>query len=353
MTDLSVEILGEEFIDLLDDFSSNFQSESIYHSTRYIRFLSNVLTNVKFFCLLCREGDNPVGMLLLFEQTSIDGQRVINSMPFFGSHGGPLWRSDFSSDSNLIQQALLIALSNLAKDRHAASVTIVESISRPINTLIAEELGFTVVDDRIGQFTNLPYDKCNAEEALFNLYHVKMRNAIRKGQKLGQVFERMVDYKSLQWLQETHERSIRSLGGVPKNQLVFNELLKCFPLEAGARLYIGKYNSKPVSGLLLLQHAVTIEYFTPAVSEEFRELQALPALINHALIEATRDGFQIWNWGGTWRSQTGVHRFKSRFGALETQYRYFLKIIDEKVLVQPPSLLREKFPFFYVAKHNS
>jgi hypothetical protein len=352
MTALTVEILREESIDLLDDLFANFQGASIYDSTGYIRFLSSALTDVNFFCLLCREGDAPIGMLLLFEQTSVDGQRVLNSLPFFGSHGGPCWRRDVS-DSDLVQEALLIALSQLAEARRAASITIVESISRPINIAIAERLGFNVVDDRIGQITNLPDEKCNTEKALFHLYHAKARNAIRKGQKLRQVFERRTDNQSLQWLQETHERSILSLGGVPKNPKIFYELLKRFPLDAGARLYIGTCDSKPVSGLLLLQHADTIEYFTPAVAEEFRELQALPALIHHALVEATRDGFQRWNWGGTWRSQTGVYRFKSRFGAFDTQYRYFLKIIDEKMTTQSPSLLREKFPYFYVTKYSS
>ena len=61
-------------------------------------------------------------------------------------------------------------------------------------------------------------------------------------------------------------------------------------------------------------------------------------------------GFKLWNWGGTWRSQEGVYRFKNRWGAEDMVYRYFNKKkedISEKSLEE----FKEKFPFFYLCKY--
>jgi hypothetical protein len=199
----------------------------------------------------------------------------------------------------------------------------------------------------------LPHNATDIEAALFDLYHVKTRNAVRKGQKLGQAFERRTDNAAIDWLQSVHEQSISAMGGVSKSRAVFAELLAQFSLDSHSRLYIGTCNGAPASGLLVLLFGDTVEYFTPVVDEHYKDQQALSALIHHAMLETASDGYLRWNWGGTWRSQDGVYRFKSRFGAHDRPYRYFHRLLDASLMAEPPTAVRARFPYFYTFKYHS
>ena len=349
---LRVDILGVESLDLIDQVHQSSSRPLVYGSARYISFLLRALSNVRLLCPTVWEGDTIVGTLPLLEQTAADGQTVLNSLPFFGSHGGPCI-STGSRDPSKLQEVLLQAANDIAEKQRAISLTIVESPLQPMDGSVAQVLGLEIIDDRIGQFTSLPYDATNVEEALFVKYHVKTRNAVRKGQKLGQEFQRRKDQAAIDWLQSLHQESIASMGGVPKSRTVFAELLEQFPLDSHARLYIGSCNGTMASGLLVLLFGDTVEYFTPVVDGFYKDQQALSALIHHVMLETAREGFTCWNWGGTWRSQEGVYRFKNRFGASDMPYRYFHRLFDASLKSELPSNISTKFPYFYTFKHSS
>jgi hypothetical protein len=294
----------------------------------------------------------PVGYLPLFAQSSAQGLIVINSSPFFGSHGGPIV-SRLAAEFDAVVSALLAEAMKFAVDRGAASITIVENPLAPLDEMVLATHGWNPVDDRIGQFTYLPTvtDMETAQYALMEMLHVKTRNAIRKGQRLAQVFERRIDAAALEWLQGVHAKSITSLGGIPKSLEVFKCLQEQLKWDIGARLYVGSKNGEPVSGLLLLLHGDTVEYFTPVVADVYKDQQVLSALILQAMAEAVVEGRKIWNWGGTWRTQEGVYRFKNRFGAVDRPYRYFTKILDPALLLLPDNYARQEFPFFYTHRY--
>jgi hypothetical protein len=349
---LRVDILGDESLDLIDQVHQSSARPLVYGSARYIRFLLRALRNVRLICPVIWEGDTLIGTLPLLEQTAGDGRAVLNSLPFFGSHGGPCLLTG-SRDPSKLQELLLQAANDIAETQRAISLTIVESPLQPMDATVARLLGLDIIDDRIGQFTSLPCDATNVEAALFEKYHVKTRNAVRKGQKLGQKFQRRTDQAAIDWLQSLHQESIASMGGVPKSRTVFAELLEQFPLDSHARLYIGSCNGAMASGLLVLLFGNTVEYFTPVVDGIYKDQQALSALIHHVMLEAARDGFTCWNWGGTWRSQEGVYRFKNRFGASDMPYRYFHRLLDASLKTELPSDVSTKFPYFYTFKHSS
>ena len=97
-------------------------------------------------------------------------------------------------------------------------------------------------------------------------FHVKTRNSIRKGQKLGLIVEKKDDPESWQWMQGVHENSIRSLDGVPKTMAVFNALREAF--KEAVELWVGSLDGKPVSGVVTVRYRKTIEYVTPVVEED-------------------------------------------------------------------------------------
>ena len=105
---------------------------------------------------------------------------------------------------------------------------------------------------------------------------------------------------------------------------------------------------EPVAALLLFFYNRIVEYYTPVVRKEYRNSQALSATIFRAMCDASNQRYSWWNWGGTWLSQDGVYRFKSRWGTKDLPYRYFTSVHNPAVLKSTPAELRAWYPLFTV-----
>jgi lipid II:glycine glycyltransferase (peptidoglycan interpeptide bridge formation enzyme) len=113
-------------------------------------------------------------------------------------------------------------------------------------------------------------------------------------------------------------------------------------------VYVARVDGTVAAALLLFYFGGTVEYFTPAVEVRFRQLQPLAAVLDRALADAAERGLARWNWGGTWLTQTSLHRFKRKWGAEEAEYRYHTQLNDRSLLEATPEELRERFPHFFV-----
>ena len=113
-------------------------------------------------------------------------------------------------------------------------------------------------------------------------------------------------------------------------------------------IYIAKLNGEKIGALLLFYYNQTVEYFTPAAVSEYRNVQALPLIIYQAMCEANQKGYKWWNWGGTWLTQDGVYKFKNKFGAVDKEYKYFIKINNENIYNSSKEELLNEYDNFYV-----
>src|SRR5262249_1126484 len=143
-------------------------------------------------------------------------------------------------------------------------------------------------------------------------------------------------------------RNMAAIGGRAKSDAFFDLVPTCFENERDWDLYVAEVGGATMAALLVFYYGQTVEYFTPAVEESHRELQALPLIIATAVGEAVKRGMQRWNWGATWESQTGVYRFKKKWASQEKRYSYSTYIQDVTLLRQTPAALLERYPNFYV-----
>jgi len=66
------------------------------------------------------------------------------------------------------------------------------------------------------------------------------------------------------------------------------------------------------------------------------------------MCEANANGYKWWNWGGTWLTQDGVYRFKNKFGAVDKEYKYFIKINNRDIYNSSKEELLKEYDNFYV-----
>ena len=133
------------------------------------------------------------------------------------------------------------------------------------------------------------------------------------------------------------------VGGNPKKKEFFEQVL--LNLEKGQqwKLYFGEINCEIAGALLLFYWREYVEYITPVTVSKFSNQQPGSALIFEAMFDAVKDGYQLWNFGGTWPTQNGVKDFKKSWGTESRNYKYHiidfgglsdLQKIDTKTLMQ-------------------
>lgn len=314
-----VEELGASQRDAWDDYLRRHDGSLVYASAAFRALLVELL-GCRDRSLAAVEGGAIRGVLPLLE---LDG--VLNSLPYYGSNGGVL------ADSAAVAESLLAAYDELALTSAAATV-----VENPFAPAPPRDPVHTHVDARIAQWSDLP--PVGVESSA--------RRNVRRARDAGVVVER--DPAELGTLHELHDESIRALGGLPKSAAFFR--LVPAHLEAGRDfdLYVARRDGQVVAALLVLLFHRTAEYYTPAILHEARQLQPLAAILEAALADAAARGLTRWNWGGTWESQAGVHRFKRKWGARERRYRYHTQVNDPALLRASAQELLVRFGGFYV-----
>jgi hypothetical protein len=317
------------------------------HSLAFGRFLARLLPDATGFRVGVFSNGELKGVVPAFARKGRFGT-VVNSLPFFGSHGGMLTTND-CEDSLKLQ--LLNGFREHCSALGAVSATVIESPFEESAGLY-EALKPTFTDDRIGQLSRLPQGPtADIRDILMNRLPRKTRNHIRKADREG--FSLMIDgtADAFRKLHEIHVANMEAIGGTAKTWRVFEAIQETFVFERDYRLYLAKHgNGEVAAALLVFYWKDTVEYFTPVIHANHRSAQPLSMLIFTAMAEAVVEReARWWNWGGTWRSQEGVYTFKASWGAEDRIYRYHVITGEgfDALATSSRDEVLEAYPYFY------
>lgn len=332
--------LGPLFAELYESFILARPETLLYQSWRYQRLLIALLGCRQQGLLAVDDNNNIRAALPLM---AMDGPlgTILNSLPFYGSNGGLI------GEDPIARAELVTNYHRLIKSPGIAASTFIENPMAPSS---ADNIPHDFIDKRIGQFTPLPLAG-DQEKSLMESFHYKTRNMVRKAEKLG--VEVGVDNNAISFLVTVHEENMREIGGQSKSCHFFESLPHYFRSGHDYQLYVARMGGKPVAAVLLFYYNLTVEYFTPVVCKEFRGSQALSATIFRAMCDAARLGYAQWNWGGTWLTQDGVYRFKSRWGTKDLTYRYFTSINNNAILKARREDLLSAYPSFFTVPFSA
>lgn len=318
-----------------EEFLRGLPEAMLYHSPKYHQLLTDLLG-----CRQCGaaviDGNDLLGIAPLME---IDGPhgRVLNSLPFFGSHGGLL------AQNHDARRVLGEWYRELVAGNDVAAATMVENPLAPETSI--EGISDSYAVDRIGQFTPLDHEK-SVPEVLMASFHSKTRNMVRKAKSVGVTVK--TDTESLDTLASIHRENMRAISAHPKPNRFFELIPQVFKEVEEWQCWVGLKDGEVAAALLVFHFNGVTEYFTPAIREEDRASQALSLVIFEAMRDSAQRGMRWWNWGGTWRSQQSVYRFKSRWGTIDKPYRYRTVIRNRALLSLSPAELLAAYPSFYV-----
>lgn len=317
-----------------DAFLAARPEATLYHSSRY-RDLLEALTGARLEYLVAKRAGAVVGVLPTMSLPGPFGT-VINSLPFFGSHGGVIAADDDAEAALSAEFAERVSASDVA------AATVVEN---PFSARASLPAGSMLEDTRISQITPLqPRDEGGT--ALLDRFDGSARRNIRKAERSGVTVT--VENDAIAFVAETHYANMAKMGGIAKPRVFFEAFPRLFRADHDYRIYVARHERRPVAALLLFYYKGFAEYFTPVTQVDDRELQPMAAILYRAMTDAAQRGCSVWNWGGTWTTQTGVYRFKRKWGAEEREYRYATTVKSESLLQHTPESLRSAYPWFFV-----
>ena len=87
---LDVEFAGAETDAEIEDFLARACGSLIYYTPAYRRFLGEITESASALTLIARDGGRIVGLLPAFVKKNSQYGDVLNSLPFFGGHGGAI-----------------------------------------------------------------------------------------------------------------------------------------------------------------------------------------------------------------------------------------------------------------------
>jgi len=343
--------LEEAPLEEIESFLLQIPHTLLYVSPSYLKLLKGYL-NCEILLIVAFSEGKINGLLPLAFKNNKDYGTVCNSLPFYGSNGGIIiLDNDYAAD---IQKAVLKFANELIISKNCIATTI---ISNPLdqngNKFLKDNFAYDLVDERIGQISHLPI-KSNTEyqsELLKRFEDPRPRN-IRKAIKEGVKVYYSNAKEDLSFLFKVHYDNITAINGIAKEESFFSCIPNYFS-NSQFRVYIAEYNGQKIGALLLFYFNKTVEYFTPAVIEEFRGLQPTSLLIYQSMLDAIQDGYLNWNWGGTWLSQGGVYDFKKKWGTTDYRYFYYTSIRDKSILNNNRSFFLNEYPYFFVVPFNA
>jgi hypothetical protein len=337
---MRVEALTPSLAARYDEFLLSRPETLLYQSWRYQSLLMDLLGCLQRGLLVLDSDSNVLAALPLMAMDGPYGT-VLNSLPFYGSNGAMI------GDDSAARNELAVVYRRMLQEPGMAASVIIEN---PLGPSGADGFDYDLTDERIGQLTRLPSSD-GGEAALMQSLHYKTRNMIRKADRLG--VEVIVDNNSLPFLADVHEENMRAIGGIAKPRRFFEVLTRHFRPNQDYRVYVASVNGRPVAGVLVFFFNRTAEYYTPVVLKDYRDSQALSAAIFRAMCDAAKQGYVWWNWGGTWLTQGGVYRFKSRWGTQDMRYRYFIAVHNPAVLRASRGELLAGYPSFFTVPFSA
>jgi hypothetical protein len=321
------------------------ERQLIYASLEYRDFLVGAVPGEPIY-LIARHAGETVGGLPCFRARAGGLGSVINSLPWYGSHGGCILAPDAPYGT---REALLSAYAGIATAPEVLSATLILSpFEEQRVDCYRAALRPRVEDSRIGQITELAEGGDGVEERLMATISQKTRNLVRKSLRQG--FERGLEDSDAAWdfLYRTHVQNLQAIGGKAKPRSHFEALRQCLPAD-WREVSVATLDGEPVAALLTLYFNRTVEYFTPVIRHDYRSSQPLSFLIWHGMLDAIDRGMRWWNWGGTWIGQKSLHHFKAGWGALDHPYSYMMVASPDAVetMRRHRANLGSAFPFYY------
>jgi hypothetical protein len=326
-----------EYIDFLDRLGAVYPGVLAYHYPFYRNTLREIGMGEPMYTGAWSGGE-LVGVIPGFLRQSPTGSAFC-SLPFFGPNAGVI--CDPHGDVEAVHRSLLGAVSDQLSD---------------VADLLTASFYTPFLFDRFELYDREVTDALVVERTTLYLYlpdvpsNSKSRRLLAAEPRPGVEIHTGVTPERIGEFYEVYRQNCVA-SEIPMKPPRAIERVMTEGCAAGrARCYFAYHAGEMIAGLVTLWGPSTASYYIPCTRPDMRPLQPGTALAGRALREAMEARLQYWNWEGSPSRESGVFRFKAKWGSVESGYRIYVRPFA------PPEVLRSigverlasEFPFVYV-----
>ncbi|MFN0031532.1 MAG: GNAT family N-acetyltransferase [Flavobacteriales bacterium] len=332
----------DKLITFLDALSANNPSVLGYHYPIYRDMLQHCGVG-QAMSIGCFQDDVLVGCIPLFIKES-DGECALSSMPYFGPNAGVL--CDYSSEwAEEIHALLLNEALALAVEKNAVSI----SFYTPFQNNATEEYYVQHLHDAYvvdKHTTYIELDKYEPDSSL--------RYDLRKAESAGVKIMAVRNDDDIIALNDIYQKNCADYGIPPKSLDCLRLLANASNEGGNTTTWLAMLDNKIVAGLIMIFSPATASYYLPCSLHEYRTQQPSTVLIHHAMMHARSRGIRLWNWESSPSKESGVYKFKKKWGSMDGTYKIFVKPLrnTDYFRTHGSNGISSRFPYFFVYPFN-
>jgi hypothetical protein len=325
---------------------------TFYHAAVNMEIIKN-MTSEEIQVLACIQDGVLIGAIPFAIKQGPMGA-VVNCLPFFGSYGDAVTLPNAQPNVEAVLYAQLI------RECRSIAALCLTVITSPFSNAdhhknVRSYLQPDFIDERTCQVTHLPkYEGEEREEYIGRIFEIvqgRARTAYRKISKTGFELRKCKTEQEAIEFGKIHKVNILGKGGIHKEESFFRYAFRLSQKSPElADIVIMLDDNKIIAGVILFYFRDIVEYHTTCLVEKYRSIGPLNKIIIDCMADSGRRGFHYWNFGGTWKNQEGVYKFKQSFGAIDHPYYYhtvFFRDTDKIKSMSRNNLLRA-YPNFFI-----
>lgn len=338
--DLSSEI---ELISFLDELALSNHSVLGYHYPVYLKMLEKVGVGT-LHLIVVRDANHKICAFLPGLLKTSGSGTVYSSLPFFGPNAGILCHREHQEKAKLIKCCFDFLFDSLQRFDMVSA-----SIYSPFDDAFSLQEYTSIFSDAevVDKFTSyIPLAQLNLSSSL--LYD------LRKAEKSGVVIRTGNFEGCAQQIFEIYKKNCEDYG-IPLKPFEAIDTLVAQSQENGVtETYTAWVDNTMIGALIMVYSPSTASYYLPCSLHEFRSFQPTSLLIKHSMDKSIERGLKFWNWEASPSKESGVFKFKKKWGSMEGTYRIFVKSFKPKVFYTElgQTAISSEFPFFFVFPFN-
>lgn len=289
--------------DFWDEQASSTAGVSCFHGTGWARVLHHTYGHIPTY-LGILEGERPRALLPLMEVNSpLTGRRGV-SLPFADECN--LLVSDGVSGEAIFHEALEVGRRRRWKYLEIRGVHLE---------------GWTDVSS--ASYVGHRVDLSGGEEAIYQGFEASVRRAIRKAEKSGIKIRIANSLDALESYYELHCKTRRRHGVPPQSLAFFRNLFEHVLARGTGVIAEAIHQDMPIAAGIFLHTGHGVTYKFGASDERFLHLRGNNLMMWEAMKWHSAKGFLSLSLGRTDRTNAGLQRFKSGFGAEMYPINYY------------------------------
>lgn len=332
-----------ELTAFLDETAATNPSILGYHYPVYREMLNELTLGESLYVGLKDSSGKLIAMLPGFLKNSIEGS-VYSSLPFFGPNAAVLF-SKQSHDPQIIHATILSFLFTELQKHNMISASFYSNFFDNDDVALLE----SEIDNNISidKFTNyIPLKDFSLNSSL--------EYDIRKATRMGVQLRAADPTKDTDEIFAIYSKNCADYGIPLKPKACLKYLIEQASVSASTKSYVATLEAKIIGALIMIYSPATASYYLPCSIHEYRSYQPATLLINHAIRESITNGLRYWNWESSPSKESGVYKFKKKWGSLDGSYKVFIKPYKEPAYFKElgAEKINQLFPYYFVYPFN-